>query len=86
MTFAITGIVLIVVVLGVGLVAFKLIRRSPDVVPDVVDGKLAQRDRVVAVDDEGRPIMESEAGVDVEQRDTGAFEQVLKDELKDLGH
>jgi hypothetical protein len=86
MSYLVAGIVLVVLVAALGIVAFKLIRRSPDVVPDVVDGAAAHRDRVVAVDDDGRPIMESEAGDDAEPRDAGAFEDVLKDQLKDLGH
>ena len=84
MTWLIVTIVTLVLVLGLGLLIFKLIRRTKDVVPDVVDGPAAQRDRVVAVDDGGVPVMESQEGDAEGPHDDAGFEGVLNDQLDDL--
>lgn len=87
MTFIVLIIVGVVLILGLGILVVAATRRSQGVVPDMADRKGAARDRVVAADDQGRPVMESqEGGDDAEPRDVAAFENVLKDELKDLGH
>ena len=78
-------IVTVVLVLGFGLLIFFLLRRSQDVVPEVADREASKRDNVVAVDDDGRPITESQEGDEAEPHDDDAFEGVLKDELEDLG-
>jgi hypothetical protein len=87
MTFFVLIIMGVVLIVGLGILVVAAMRRSQGVVPDMADRQGAGRDRVVAVDDEGRPVTESQAGEDVvEPRDVAAFEDVLKDELKDLGH
>lgn len=76
-------VVAAVLVLVLGLVIFKLLRRNQDVVPDMADRHAARRDQVVAVDDEGRPVMASEED-EPAPPDDAAFEGVLKDQLDDL--
>ncbi len=78
-------IVALVLVAGLGILIFKLMRRTQDVVPRAADHAEARGDRVVAVDDAGRPVTESEAGEPAEARDDAPFEAVLHEELKDLG-
>jgi hypothetical protein len=80
-------IVVVLAVVGVivfGVVTVLLMRRNQEVVPDVADRHAAKKDRVVAVDDGGEPIMESQVPEEAEPRDTTAFESVLKEELDDL--
>jgi hypothetical protein len=75
------GIVAAVLAAGLGLLIFWLYRRSQTVVPDVADREAAKRDRVVAVDDAGRPVLESEEGDAEAPRDSAAFESVLHEEI-----
>ena len=77
-------IVVVLIVLGLGLLILALLRRSQSVVPDVADREAARRDRVVAIDDQGRPVTESQADDDTPPRDAAAFEDVLKEQLDDL--
>jgi hypothetical protein len=77
-------IVTVLLVLGVGLLIFSLMRRSQTVVPDVADEDAARRDHVVGVDEQGREIMASQEAP-APARDTGAFEGLLKDEIHDQG-
>jgi len=79
-------VVTLVLVVGLGLLIFNLMRRSQGVVSDLADKRSSDGDRVVAVDDQGRPVTASQVDDDAEPRDDAAFEAVLKDELKDLGH
>jgi hypothetical protein len=79
------GIVAAILVLGFGLLIFFLMRRSQRVVPDVAEREAAQRDRAVAVDDQGQAIAESQEAGDEAPRDDDAFEAVLHEELDDLG-
>jgi beta-lactam-binding protein with PASTA domain len=81
---AVIIVVTVVLVLALGLLIFTLMRKSQKVVPHVADDRAADRDRVVATDDEGRPVTESQEEDDA-PRDDVAFESVLKDELEDLG-
>ena len=85
MSLVVLIIVIVLLVLGLGLLILFLMRRSQKVVPDVADHDAAQRDRVVAIDDQGRPVTASQAGDDAAPRDDEAFEDVLKEELEDLG-
>jgi hypothetical protein len=80
----ITIITTLVLVVGLGLLIFKLMRRNQRVVPEAADRRAAKRDRVVAIDDDGQPVTESQAGDDAALRDDAAFEGVLDDQLKDL--
>lgn len=86
MTWLIVTILTLVLVLGLGLLIFKLLRRTKDVVPDMVDRPAARQDRVVAVDDGGAPVTESQEGIDTPPHDDAGFEGVLKDQLDDLRH
>ena len=82
---AVIVVITLALVLGLGLLIFSLMRRSQEAVPRIADGDAAHHDRVVAVDDEGRPVTESEAGDEPAPRDDAAFDAALKEELKDLG-
>ena len=82
---AVIVVITLALVLGLGLLIFTLMRRSQEVVPRIADEDAAHRDRIVAVDDEGRPVTESEAGAEPAPRDDAAFDAALKEELKDLG-
>jgi hypothetical protein len=78
-------IVAVLLVLGLGLLVFFLMRRSQTVVPDVAEQQGAPNDRVVSVDAQGRPVLESQEVDDSPPHDDAAFENVLKEELDDLG-
>jgi hypothetical protein len=83
-TVTIIAIIAVLLVLGVGLLIFSLMRRSQTVVPDVADEEAARHDHVVGVDEQGREIMASQEAP-AAARDTGAFEGLLKDEIHDQG-
>ena len=83
MNLVVLIIVVVLLVLGLGLLIVFLMRRSQKVVPDVADHDVAHR--VVAIDDQGRPVTASQADDDPAPRDDAAFEGVLKEELEDLG-
>lgn len=84
MTLGVIIIVAVLLVLGFGLLIFWLMRRSQKVVPDVADERVAKQDHVVAVDEQGRQIMASQEPV-TPARDAAAFDNVLRDEIQDLG-
>jgi len=74
-----------VLVIGLGwLIVFRLMKRSQTVVPDVSDERAAKTDQVVAVDDQGQPVTESQDMTPEPQRDAGGFEKVLDESLDDL--
>jgi hypothetical protein len=79
-----TIIVTLVLVLGLGLLIFKLLRRNQKAVPDMADRQAARHDQAVAMDDQGQPVMESQEADDAAPPDNGAFEGVLDEQLKDL--
>jgi hypothetical protein len=84
MTVAIIAIVAVLLVLGVGLLIFSLMRKSQQAVPYVADEDRASKDNVVGVDAAGAEILESDEAP-VAPRDQHAFEGVLQDEISDLG-
>ena len=84
MTLGVIIIVAVLLVLGFGVLIFWLMRRSQKVVPDVADEQAAKHDHVVAVDEQGRQIMDSQEPV-TPARDDAAFDNVLRDEIQDLG-
>ena len=84
MTLGVIIIVAVLLVLGVGYLIFRLMRRAQTVVPQVTDEDAASRDHVVGVDDQGREIMASQEAP-AAARDTGAFEDLLRDEIHDQG-
>ena len=59
-------------------------RKSQTVVPQVTDEDAASRDHVVEIDDQGREIMASQEAPEP-ARDAAGFENLLKDEIHDLG-
>lgn len=85
MTLAVLIIIAVLLVLGVGLLIFTLMRRGQRIVPDVTDGDDAKHDLVVGADEQGREIRASE---DLREpaRDDAGFESLLMDEIHDLGH
>jgi hypothetical protein len=74
----------VLLVLGVGLLIFWLMRRSQAVVPQIGDEDVASRDNVVAVDAQGRQITEAQEPQS-SGRDDAAFESLLKDEIREQG-
>ena len=84
MSVAIIAVIAVLLVLGVGYLIFVLMRKSQTVVPKVTDEDAASRDLVVGVDEQGREIAASQEAPS-EPRDDAAFENVLKEELDDLG-
>ena len=84
MTIVVLIIVALALVIGLGILIFSLIRRTQTVVPDTVDRRAAETDRVVGVDDQGRPVMESQDGPPEPPRDVTAFENVLGEEMEGL--
>jgi hypothetical protein len=77
-------VVAVLLVIGVGLLVFWLLRRSQTVVPDVTDEDAASRDMVVGVDEQGREITASQEAPEA-PRDGAAFESILRDEIHDQG-
>jgi hypothetical protein len=84
MTVAIIAIVAVVLVLVVGLLIFKLMRRSQQEVPDFTDARAARQPQVVGADEQGKAILDTEEP-EPAQRDEGAFEHLLRDEIHDQG-
>lgn len=85
MTTAILVVAALVIVIGGGyLIVFRLMKGSQTVVPDVADERAARADRVVAVDDQGRPVTESQDAPPEPRRDAAGFEKVLGESLDDL--
>jgi len=83
-SIVILSVIALALVIGLGVLIFSLMKRSQSIVPDTADRQAAEHDQVVAVDGQGRPVMESQDGPPEAPRDAGAFESVLGAELKDL--
>lgn|GEM_PF-827288 len=78
-------VVALALVTGLGwLIVFSLMTRSQTVVPDVSDEHAARTDRVVAVDDQGQPMTESQDTPPEPRRNAVGFERVLDESLDDL--
>jgi hypothetical protein len=77
-------VIAVLLVLGVGMLIFWLMRRSQTVVPQVTDEDIASRDNVVGVDEKGRQITEAQEPTSP-ARDAAAFEDLLRDEIHDQG-
>ena len=77
-------VVVLALVSGLGLLIFRLMRASQEVVPGEADRRAAQSDRVVAVDVQGHEIRESEEAPAAAGRDTAAFDRVLSESLEEL--
>ena len=85
MDVVILVVVTLAIVIGGGwFIIFRLMKGSQTVVPDVADERVAGTDRVVAVDDRGQPVTESQDGAPEPPRDTVGFEKVLAEGLDDL--
>jgi hypothetical protein len=83
-TIVIIAVVAVLLVLGVGLLVFWLMRRSQQEVPKAADALAARRPQVVGADQQGRPVMDTDEPSEA-PRDTGAFENLLQVEIHDLG-
>jgi flagellar biogenesis protein FliO len=81
---AIIAVIAVLLVLGVGYLIYALMRKSQTVVPQITDEDAASRDHVVEIDDQGREIMASQEAPGP-ARDAGAFEDLLKDEIREQG-
>ena len=85
MTVVVLVIVALVLVIGLGyLIVFRLMKGSQTVVPDVSDERAARTDRVVALDDDGQPVTESQDAPPEPPRDAAGFEKVLGESLDEL--
>ena len=84
MTVVVLVVVALVLVIGVGWFIFVLMKRSQTIVPDVTDERAARTDRVVAMDDQGQPVTESQDVPPESQHDAAGFEKVLGESLDDL--
>ena len=84
MTLGVMIIIAVLLVLGVGLLVFWLMRRSQTAVPNVTDEDAASRDNVVGVDEHGREITEAQEPRSA-ARDGAAFESLLQDEIHERG-
>ena len=73
MTLDVMIVVAVLLVLGVGYLIFRLMRRTQAVVPQVTDEDAASRDHVVGDDEHGRDIMASQEAPEA-PRDGAAFE------------
>ncbi len=84
MTLVVVIIVVLLAVLGFGYLIYALMRRSQTAVPDVTDTHDARQDLVVGTDAQGRAIRASDEPAGP-ARDGAAFENLLQDEIHDLG-
>ncbi len=85
MYVAILVVAALAIVIGLGyLIVFRLMKGSQTVLPDVSDERATKTDRVVAVDDRGQPVTESQDGSPEPPRDATGFEKVLGESLDDL--
>ncbi len=83
MTVAIIAIVAVLLVLGVGLLIFRLMKNAQTAVPEALDPKDAG-ERVVGVDEHGHQITEAQEPQGP-GRDAASFEALLQDEIRDQG-
>ena len=84
MTLAVLIVIAVLLVLGVGILIFRMMRRSQTVVPDVTDRDDARHDLVVGTDEQGYAIHASEDPQEP-ARDDASFDALLKDEIRDQG-
>ena len=77
-------VVIVLVIAVVTFVVFSVMRRGQTAVTDLAE-RGAEGDRVVAVDDEGRPVTAAQEGGEPAPHDDAAFEAVLRAELEELG-
>ena len=76
--------VVLALVGGLGLLIFKLMRKSQSVVPAAADRNAARSDRVVGVDGQGHEVTEAEDAPPGPERDQTAFDKVLNESLEEL--
>jgi len=84
MTIVIIAIVAVVLVLALGLLIFRLMRRSQTEVPGLTDARAAQHPQRVGTDERGDAILDTDEPAEA-PRDEGAFEALLQDEINDRG-
>lgn len=85
MTLVVVIIVVLLAVLGFGYLIFRMTRKSQETVPQVTDRDDAKHDLVVGADEQGRAIHASEEAPEP-ARDEAGFENLLQNEIRDLGH
>ncbi len=84
MPFAVIVIIVVVAVLVFGLITVWLMRRTQKDLPDYTDARAALQPQVVGTDQQGREITDADEPP-AESRDQVAFENLLQDEIHDLG-
>jgi hypothetical protein len=82
-TVAIIAIIAVLLVLGVGLLIFRMMKNAQTAVPDAVDPR-DTGERVVGVDEHGHDITEAQEPQGP-GRDATSFETLLQDEIHDQG-
>jgi hypothetical protein len=82
-TVAVIAVVAVLLVLGVGLLIFRLMKNAQTAVPAAVEPR-DTGERVVGVDEHGHAITEAEEPQEP-GRDTAGFEALLQDEIRDQG-
>jgi flagellar basal body-associated protein FliL len=82
-TVAIIAVIAVLLVLGVGLLIFRMMKSAQTAVPDAVDPRQTG-ERVVGVDEHGHQITEAQEP-QAPGRDAAGFETLLQDEIRDQG-
>ena len=77
-------VIVLIAVVVFGLLIFWLMRRSQKEVPDFTDARAARHPQVVGTDEQGGVILDTDEP-EPAQRDEGAFENLLRDEIHDQG-
>jgi hypothetical protein len=82
-TVAIIAIIAVLLVLGVGLLIFRLMKNAQTEVPAATDPR-DTGERVVGTDEQGGAITEAQEPAGP-ARDAASFETLLQDEIRDQG-
>jgi hypothetical protein len=83
-TVAIVAVIAVLLVLGVGLLIFKLMKRAQTAVPSLADPSRPTGERVVGRDEQGAAVTEAQEPPQA-PRDAASFERLLQDEIHDQG-
>jgi hypothetical protein len=81
---AVVIVVVLVAVVVFGLLIFWLTRRAQTEVPAAADAQAARHPQVVGADEQGGAILDTDEPQEP-ARDAGAFESLLRDEIRDQG-
>jgi len=77
-------VIVLIAVVVFGLLIFRLMHRSQTEVPQATDARAARQPQVVGTDEKGDAILDTDEPAEP-QRDGGAFETLLQDEIHDRG-